>query len=264
MSSNGYHALSRNDLRGFNEPAINLIVSAMSAGAVGRVSNKGHAILRAPNGGTMSVSKDPTKANRGLQNQLSDFRRLFGCEPEDVKRGERVAATMTQTVREVPAQQKPEPVMCTAKGCNKVFATEGARYSHVERDHAKCRVPGCGFAAIDRRGEAAHYRMHHKGDAAKQRLGKPATGAAAEAKARAEAKVEPAVPAQAPAPAEVLSKQSEERKQLSRIRDILGPDPRVKDLQARLEQCGAALQRANDRIGELEAKLKLMKEALEL
>jgi hypothetical protein len=257
MSSNGYHVLSRNDLRGFNEPAINLIVSAMGAGAVGRVSNKGHAILRAPNGGTMSVSKDPTKANRGLQNQLSDFRRLFGCEPEDVKRGERVA-TMTQVVSEIPAQQKPEPVVCTAKGCNKVFATEGARYSHVERDHAKCRVPGCGFAAIDRRGEAAHYRMHHKGDAAKQRLGKPATGAAAEAKRRAEVKPEPA------APAEVLSKQSEERKQLSRIRDILGPDPRVKDLQARLDQCGAALQRANDRIGELEAKLKLMKEALEL
>ena len=256
MSSNGYHVLNRNDLRGFNEPAIQIIVAAMEAGAVGRVSNKGHAIIRAPGGGTMSVSKDPTKANRGLQNQLSDFRRLFGCEPEDVKRGERVS-TMTQAVKEVPVQQKPEPVKCTAKGCNKVFATEGARYSHVERDHAKCRVPGCGFAAIDNRGEAAHYRMHHKGEAAKQRLG-------AAAKKRAEAKPPEPAAAPAPAPAEVLSKQSEERKQLSRIRDILGPDPRVKDLQRRLEQCGAALERANTRIGELEAKLKLMKEALEL
>lgn len=160
---------------------------------------------------------------------------------------------MTQAVKEVPVQQKPEPVKCTAKGCNKVFATEGARYSHVERDHAKCRVPGCGFAAIDNRGEAAHYRMHHKGEAAKQR-------ARVVEKQRVEA---PKAPEPA-ASTEALSKQSEERKQLSRIRDILGPDPRVKDLQRRLEQCGAALERANTRIGELEAKLKLMKEALEL
>lgn len=244
MSSNGYHALGRRDLGGFNEEAIAIITAATNLGATGRVSNRGHAIIRGPNGQTMSVSKDPTKANRGLQNQLSDFRRIFGMEPsEALKRKEGPVPTTA-----IPQQQgvKPSLIRCEAKGCNQTFVTEGARYSHVQRDHVPCRVPGCQFPAVDKRGEAAHYRMHHKGEAATQRQGKPA---------KKEVEVTPAV---------TETRTTELEKQLSRIRDVLGPDPRVKDLQARLEECHARNEVLKKELGELQAKLKLMKEALEL
>ena len=60
---------------GFDDGARDLIRRMLDAGWTGRVSSKGHAILRAPDGkSTASVARDFTRARSG-RNATADFER---------------------------------------------------------------------------------------------------------------------------------------------------------------------------------------------
>lgn len=72
-----YGKLEKADLRGFDAESTKLILWAMDQGATGKVSNKGHAILRGPDGRTASVPRLMKNRNRSDKNTRAQVARLF-------------------------------------------------------------------------------------------------------------------------------------------------------------------------------------------
>lgn len=147
-----WRKFTRADLGSFDSVATSVVLYAMERGGVARMSSNHHVIVRAPNGGTMSV---PTSGNKSQQVLELTVRKLFPDEPNELS---------------VPAQRAPEIVApdilrptleCPRPDCDAVFVTEGARYSHIDTVHVRCRVPGCGYPARNASGEQAHYRIVH-------------------------------------------------------------------------------------------------------
>lgn len=77
----GYASLDRTDLSGFDAQATDLILEAMEAGCTGRISAKGHAILRNNIGDTASVSRHSAVQNRSAANTRSNVKRLIRMQP---------------------------------------------------------------------------------------------------------------------------------------------------------------------------------------
>lgn len=72
-----YRALTRNDLAAFDQEAKHLILEAVDAGCVGRISSKSHCILRSNTGSTVSIPRNMTSPNRTAQNVRADIKRLL-------------------------------------------------------------------------------------------------------------------------------------------------------------------------------------------
>lgn len=69
--------LTLRDLKAFDQRAARLVLDAIDAGCTGRVSSKGHAILRNNAGQTASVPPTSTSPNRSAQNAEADVKRLL-------------------------------------------------------------------------------------------------------------------------------------------------------------------------------------------
>lgn len=154
---NGFKKLRRTDLRTFDTRSQTIILEAMERGGQGRISTKGHAILRSPNGMTMSVSRNTAAGNRSFQNMEADFRRCFGDLPM-----EKESATQGSLASALPDLVQREPDLeCPIASCEAVFVTEGARYDHVHKMHYPCKEPGC-QRVFDSPGKASgHYNLTH-------------------------------------------------------------------------------------------------------
>lgn len=277
--------LTRAELRGFDDKATELILAAMERGAVGRISTKGHCILRAPSGATMSVSRNTGMGNRGRYNMEAEFARIFGVsEVRALPRAVGDNETLSHPL--VPSGDRPM-LPCPLDSCDAEFVTGGARYTHIHKEHFPCREPGCGKVFKEKRGEQGHFnlkhttattdvkkcpvrgcgyentsgglgghmRTHHPGWKAKQAARKKAA-AAKKSPPKAPSSDSPkAVPAKAPSSdsfrlaMEALAKAHDEG--LARAGTT-----RVAELEAEV----AALRKHN---AELEARLALLKEALE-
>lgn len=72
-----YRKLRRNDLLGFDRDAVALILEAIAAGCDGKVSNRGHCILRNNTGGTTAIPKNLKTVNRGAKNARAQINRLI-------------------------------------------------------------------------------------------------------------------------------------------------------------------------------------------
>ncbi|UJW28827.1 hypothetical protein L3Q67_26565 [Saccharothrix sp. AJ9571] len=72
-----FRRLTRNELTTFDKEATDLILQAMEIGCLGRVSAKGHCVLRNNAGGSITVSRNLTSPNRTAQNARADLRRLI-------------------------------------------------------------------------------------------------------------------------------------------------------------------------------------------
>lgn len=241
----GYHTLTRQELKGFDRTARDIILKAMERGGTGRVSSRGHAILRAPNGQTMAVSRVLRRDNRGMQNTLAEYRRNFCADLDTAEAcaSETVLTPPPPPVVESEAPTAPEPVPdvkepvvpkrntieCPAHGCDEKFATPEDAVAHANEAHYACRA--CAFWSTAPQGLSSHRRIVHEG----ARPGRK--------KAMEEAPVQQGVED----PAVTLAK----------VREALGASPREAELTEELEA-------ARRRIGELEAKLALLREALEV
>ncbi|MFI9629250.1 C2H2-type zinc finger protein [Streptomyces sp. NPDC052042] len=87
--------LTRSDLAAFDQEARDLILESMAIGYLGRVSSKGHCILRNNTGGSAAVPRSMTSSNRSAQNTRADVRRLMAehrrtGQPEASSRAPRV------------------------------------------------------------------------------------------------------------------------------------------------------------------------------
>lgn len=141
-----YKKLTRADLRNFDDLATEAVLVAMKHGAVGRVNSNGHAFIRAATG-TMSITRDISSKPNDAKNVQRDLRRLFpeirqnGSAKKDANMQSQVSPTFTESSDQVTMTEE-QLLQCPAKGCDKEFATEGARYSHVRDDHATCSWEG--------------------------------------------------------------------------------------------------------------------------
>lgn len=151
--------LNRGDLRDFDDIATNVVLYAMDHGGSGRLSRRGHVILRAPAGGTMSVPKRGTKSQQTLE---STVRKLFGDEPTESSTTQSISADeQIQRIQETLAAN-PQ-LSCTVPNCEAVFVTQGAWYSHLHEKHTVCPEPGCNFARDNISAVKAHHRIVHLG-----------------------------------------------------------------------------------------------------
>lgn len=76
-SSGGWTRLTSRDLTAFDQRAKELILNAMELGCTGKISSRHHAILRNAAGGTTSVPRNLTSQNRTSQNCEAGVRRLL-------------------------------------------------------------------------------------------------------------------------------------------------------------------------------------------
>lgn len=289
MRPHEWRPLTRRDLRGFDDGACDLILKAIGYGAVGRISQKGHALLRGPDGQTMSVSRNTGMGNRGRQNAEADFVRIFGAYEQEEKQAVgqnltlvRKEQTVANTHPLVPPEEHPM-LTCPAKDCEAEFVTEGARYTHIQKQHFPCREPGCDRVFTKKSAEQGHFNLSHGvvkrnratvvkcpepgcdyegtpgglGGHTNQvhRKGQAPKGRKSQAKAPTTNRV-PQKSASSDSAPTVQVKAPDAETLLARVREALGVDPRVAELEAQLSE---ARRRADD----LEAKLALLKEALE-
>lgn len=95
-SQPSFGELARGDLLAFDRLAKELILEAIELGCTGRISAKGHCILRNRTGDTAAVPRHMTAPNRTAQNTRSQVRRLLVAH--------RDAASLDR-------DQSPEPAM---------------------------------------------------------------------------------------------------------------------------------------------------------
>lgn len=174
-----WRELRRVDLKGFDRQAQNVVLMAMERGGVGRISNKGHAILRSPSGATMSVSKNTGQGNRGRQNMEANFRACFGALPVIVKardENEGSLALAPDPHPLVPPEGKGM-LECPVPVCEAEFVTEGARYTHVHKEHYPCAEPGCQKVFDTPNKASGHYNVvHRRAQLAKEDAACPVAG----------------------------------------------------------------------------------------
>lgn len=145
--------------RRFDDHAIDTIMYAMDRGGLCRISSRGHAILRNPvTGETMGVSPDSTKSRDVTRN---GSRKIFPTQEIEA-----VAPAESKAEPEPAADEFAVMIPCPAKGspgCDREFATEGARYAHVQAEHFTCTEEGCSDVFISPRARAGHVGILHRG-----------------------------------------------------------------------------------------------------
>jgi len=100
MANGGNEIQGAAQLKGFDADARKLILDAIEAGCTGRVSAKGHAILRNAGRGTCSIAPKLPAANRARQNTMSSYRQFMAeHEREYVKQGHPLIKPMTLNER---------------------------------------------------------------------------------------------------------------------------------------------------------------------
>lgn len=77
-----YTTLSRTDLLAFDAESRDHILTAMDVGCTGRVSSKGHAVLRNAAGGTEAIARLMTAPNRTSQNTRAKVRKFLAEHAE--------------------------------------------------------------------------------------------------------------------------------------------------------------------------------------
>jgi hypothetical protein len=76
-----WRVLTRQDLPAFDNEAASIVLDASEMGWLGRISTKGHAIMRAPDGNTtISVSRDSSRGRSG-KNARADLERWKNRQP---------------------------------------------------------------------------------------------------------------------------------------------------------------------------------------
>lgn len=249
--STGWKTLNRDDLKSFDDHQTKAVLYAMSKGGVGRVSNNGHAIIRNQQGQTMSVSR--SAGGRRKPNVANDLVRLFGAPIEDEGRRSKATGSSSSVTPTPDVEPYAATLECPASACPAVFATEGARYAHVQQKHPHT-CDECGAAFATSKGRSGHRRIVHEG-------ARPATGnrgrrpKPVESTPDVSTVEEPEVAGIDTTPTRWAPVHPAEF--MATVRKMLGEDPRVAELSAKVD----ALTRERD---DARAQLGLVKEAMGL
>lgn len=176
-----YRRLKRGDLTGFDKTATALVLEASEHGWIGRLSSKGHAIMRAPDGETtMSVSRDSLRGRSG-RNARAYFDRWLRAQEDPEQQVEPPTGPDTPQIEEKTGQgapnsanatkDTPEPIKAVRSQntasfvcgvCDRRFNTRASlgshRRKHTLEDRPKVRCPYCG---LSRKVLTYHLRAEH-------------------------------------------------------------------------------------------------------
>lgn len=164
----GWKTLTKADLKPFDDKQSAIVLQAMQLGATGRISSRGHAIIRTgsgdQSGATMSVARSANGSTGA--NSMATFRRLFGPEAVDALNNPKEPAVAAGKSKTPPKSQgKDEVLYCRNKKCIRVFVTEGARYEHEKKHPFRCDAlvddAVCGVLYDESRFLGAHKRRAH-------------------------------------------------------------------------------------------------------
>jgi hypothetical protein len=236
-SGSGYRQLTRADLTTFDREATDLILQAMKIGCLGRISSKGHAILRNNAGGTTSIPRNLTSQNRAAQNARADMRKFLARH-----RHEQPDERMLRI---------PEPVRRTT--VTKAFSQYGADFARW-LDTQPGGLPADAVIEVE---------IPDDGTPRFQVVSLPPTAQRTpdHTASRTETTVSSKPPVQTtpdPAPLEVDITADEV---LQRIREVLGTDPQVAALQVRIAELEELLSAESERADSAVARLERIQQA---
>lgn len=139
-----YKRLTKNDLKAFDQPSRELVLDMIGAGWIGRVSQRGHAIMRAPESElTCSVGPDHESNPNKLKMARRTFERWGRRDDPDAP----------------PAVDENTPVeefICT--DCAQSFTTNNALGSHRKTHRPWVTCPLCHTPT---KSMGQHNRYHH-------------------------------------------------------------------------------------------------------
>lgn len=246
QGSAAFRRLTRADLVTFDQEAKDLILEAMSIGCVGRVSSKGHAILRNNAGGSTSVPRNLTSPNRSAQNARADMKRLIADHRPDPGPQQRVPCHPRRMTVAEAFVEHPTPF-------SRWFdALPGGLPADQQLDVSFDEAGEPSFAAVAAKEPAqAGAPTPRRGGHLKIA---PEPGQEAEDAMTAEAHPTGPAPDQAPtddSPDAVLA----------RVREALGEDPRIAKLRRRVAELETELSAEKQRADEAQSRLGLIQEA---
>jgi hypothetical protein len=172
-----YGQLTAGDLTGFEREARQLVLDAIKRGATGRLSNRGHVILRSPDGvRTASVARkfgwnrSGDNARSSVERLFTDVAELVTVPPEPARTAKRMTA-LAAALTDAVAVQQDSPAPATDS-----VAAEG-KTDHRSIPDGILRCADCGWETLWKRGLARHRQTRH-GDlsvkqAAEARTGQP-------------------------------------------------------------------------------------------
>lgn len=139
-----YISLTRADVPGHDDQAKDLIVEMVALGWTGRLSSKGHAIMRSPDGeSTSSIARD-SKRGRSGRNARADFERWKSAHLEEPKPVENVFEVFDQ-------------LRC--KVCGETFKNARALGAHRNKHYPAVTCEICGKQV---KYVARHMRTHEE------------------------------------------------------------------------------------------------------
>lgn len=265
-----WKTLQRSDLKAFDEDMTKAVLYAMEHGGTGRISNNGHAILRNNNGQTMSVSRSSSGGSR-KQNVARDLNRLFGG-PVTVTR----KPVQTPKLNGHGAEALGRDVMagtenlkCPAKGCEYLAVTQGAIYAHVDKCHYRCDE--CDYIGRTAQARALHVTRTHRGiNPAQNRKQTPPPAVEQPAQDQPPQATDtnpPQQPETPPAAEPTVVPETpglDDHRKLLAIRELLGEDPRITQLQERVAQQQQTIDALIRERDDVKAQLALVREAIGL
>lgn len=186
--------LTRADLKAFDGDAKRAALLAMNLGGRGRITSQGHAFIKGPSGETMSIARDSTAPNC-KQNIEAALRRVFPDTYTAQSKGTPMHSNTPVFTDAIPVTL-PEAtngngaavaakIECPVKRCEQKFATEGALYSHSQRDHETCTwegpdadhddpnyrcdygpggLLGAAFIGVNAKAVSGHVNTRHRGN----------------------------------------------------------------------------------------------------
>lgn len=244
QSAPAFGRLTNHDLLGFDQIATDLVLDAIAQGCTGRVSAKGHCILRNNTGDTASVPRNMTSPNRASQNAKAQVRRLLATHHPIGETDQDTLDTSSAAPRRMSIAQ--------------AFTDHSGPFSSWFDEQAD-GLPGDAEIEVSfgQDGTPAFRRIPPAADS--QTLTPP------EPEERPAREEEPNAPMNNRY--ETSSSPSEKEADhpaivLQRVREALGTDPRVAELEAENQGLRAELEQQRGRADEAEGRIALLKEAL--
>lgn len=148
-----FKKIGKRDLTVFDDEATQLVMEMMDAGWTGRLSQRGHAIMRAPDGqATHSISRDSLRGRSG-RNARAIFERWKLQHAKAQSSVESNIIQMHSTGFEVF-----DRLVCP--DCERVFQTPQGLSAHRKAHNQWQTCPECGMPA---KVMGQHYRFNHPG-----------------------------------------------------------------------------------------------------
>lgn len=166
-----YKPLKSADLKQFDGESTALVMEMVEAGWTGRISQRGHAIMHAPDGeATHSISRDSLRGRSG-RNARATFERWMKQRSRELHpaQGETVVIEeapqrdniiqMHPTGFETFDRREHEPFACTVEDCGRTFSTAQGLAAHSKAHNSFVTCPFCGQDDIKVMGQ--HRRWQH-------------------------------------------------------------------------------------------------------